>query len=119
KVSVVTGIVIASPWVFYQLWLFVAAGLYKHAQKHVHTYLHFRIFLFLGGALFCFFVVIPYVLYFLFQFNTWLGLRPEMKIGSWISFAMMLSLMFGISFQLPLVMLFLERISIFEAKDYR
>lgn len=119
KVSLITGLVISSPWVLFQIWLFVAAGLYPHERKYVYTYLPMSVGLFLGGALFCFFAVIPYVLDFLFSFNTWLHLRPEMKIAGWISFALMLSLMFGVSFQLPLVMLFLERISIFSGHDYR
>lgn len=119
KVSLITGLVISSPWVLYQIWLFVAAGLYPHERKYVYTYLPMSVGLFLGGALFCFFAVIPYVLDFLFGFNTWLHLRPEMKIAGWISFALMLSLMFGVSFQLPLVMLFLERISVFSGQDYR
>jgi sec-independent protein translocase protein TatC len=119
KVSIVAGLVLASPWVIYQLWLFVAAGLYPHEQKYVYTYLPASITLFLGGALFAYFAVMPYVLDFLFSFNAWMELRPEIKINSWISFAMTVSLMFGVSFQLPLVMLFLERISIFTATDYR
>jgi sec-independent protein translocase protein TatC len=119
KVSVVTGLVLTSPWVFYQLWMFVAAGLYPHERHYVYKYLPLSVFLFVGGALFAFFAVIPFVLTFLFQFNAWLELRPEMKIGTWLNFAMFLSLMFGISFQLPLVMVFLEKLTIFEAKDYR
>ena len=119
KVALISGLVIASPWVFYQLWLFVAAGLYHHERKYVYTYLPMSLFLFLGGAAFCFFIVIPYVLDFLFSFNASLNLRPEIKIATWLSFAMIVSLMFGISFQLPLVMLFLERISIFTETDYR
>lgn len=119
KVSMIMGLLISSPWVFYQLWLFVAAGLFPHERKYVYTYLPMSIFLFAGGALFCFFFVIPYVLNYLFWFNKWLELRPEMKIGTWISFAFTVSLMFGVSFQLPLVMLFLERISIFASQDYR
>lgn len=119
KVSIIAGLVLASPWVIYQLWLFVAAGLYPHEQKYVYTYLPTSIVLFLGGAFFAYFVVMPYVLDFLFSFNAWMELRPEIKINSWISFALTVSLMFGVSFQLPLVMLFLERISIFTAADYR
>lgn len=119
KVSLIVGVVIASPWIFYQLWLFVAAGLYPHERKYVHTYLPFSIGLFLGGAFFCFFLVIPYVLGFLFDFNIWLGLRPEIKISGWITFALVVSLMFGISFQLPLVMLLLERISVVDVKLFR
>lgn len=119
KVSLIVGVIISSPWIFYQLWLFVGAGLYTHERKYVYTYLPMSIFLFLGGAAFCFFGVIPFVLKFLFEFNEWLHLRPEIKISTWITFALMVSLMFGVSFQLPLVMLFLERISVVSSKLYR
>lgn len=119
KVSLITGLVLSSWWVFYQLWLFVAAGLYPHERKYVYRYMPMSVILFLGGVFFAFFGVIPFVLDFLFSFNTWLGLRPEMKISTWISFALMVSLMFGVSFQLPLVMLFLDRLGILSAKLYR
>lgn len=119
KVSLILGVIISSPWIFYQLWLFIGAGLYSHERKYVYTYLPMSIVLFLGGAAFCFFGVIPFVLKFLFEFNEWLGLRAEIKMASWITFALMVSLMFGISFQLPLVMLFLERISLVSVKLYR
>ena len=119
KVALVAGLVLSSPWIFYQIWQFVAAGLYPHERKYVHIYLPMSIGLFLGGALFCFFVVIPYVLDFLFSFNAWLNLVPQIRITEWISFAVVLPIMFGVSFQLPLVMLFLERISIFNVQIYR
>ena len=119
KVSFVTGFVIASPWVFYQVWLFVAAGLYPHERQYVHIYLPLSLALFVGGILFCFFGVFPFVLDFLLSFNKWLEINPQIRLSEWISFAIMLPLMFGLSFQLPMVMLFLERISIFEAQDYR
>jgi len=59
------------------------------------------------------------VLHFLLGFNEWLGVQPQIRLSEWISFAIMLPLMFGLAFQLPLVMLFLERISIFDAPTYR
>ena len=119
KVAFVTGFVLASPWVFYQLWLFVAAGLYPHERNYVRIYLPFSLTLFLVGVVFCFFVVFPFVLKFLLGFATMLGVTPQIRLSEWISFALMLPVMFGLSFQLPLVMLFLERISIFDANDYR
>jgi len=119
KVAFVTGFVIASPWVFYQLWLFVAAGLYQHERKYIYYYLPMSIVLFMGGAAFCFFGVFPFVLSFLLGFADMLGTTAQIRLSEWISFAIMLPVMFGLSFQLPLVMLFLERISIFEASDYR
>jgi sec-independent protein translocase protein TatC len=119
KVSLIVGLVISSPWIFYQIWMFVAAGLYPHERKYVYSYLPFSLGLFLGGALFCFYLVIPYVLGFLFEFNKWLELRPEIKMSTWITFSLLVSLMFGLSFQLPLVMLLLERISVVSVTLYR
>lgn len=119
KVSFVAGLVLSSPWVFYQIWLFVAAGLYPHERKYIHIYLPMSSGLFLGGATFCFYGVFPFVLGFLLQFADDLGFQTQIRIADWIDFAIMLPVMFGISFQLPLVMLFLERLSIFEIKDYQ
>ena len=119
KVSFVAGLVLSSPWVFYQAWLFVAAGLYPHERKYVHIYLPMSCGLFLGGAAFCFYCVFPFVLDFLLGFSDNLKLQTQIRIADWIDFAIMLPVMFGISFQLPLGMLFLERISIFEVKDFQ
>lgn len=119
KVSFVAGFVIASPWVFYQVWLFVAAGLYPHERHYVYIYLPISLTLFVVGALFCFFAVFPFVLHFLLQFNQMIGANPQIRLSEWISFAIMLPVMFGLSFQLPVVMLFMERISIFDVDDYR
>ena len=119
KVSFVAGFVIASPWVFYQLWLFVAAGLYQHERRYVYFFLPLSLGLFLAGAAFCFFLVFPFVLDFLLHFNLRMGVTPQIRLSEWITFAITLPLMFGLSFQLPLVMLFLERIGVFEAESYR
>src|SRR5262245_54398483 len=119
KVSLIVGVIISSPWILYQLWLFIGAGLYTHERKYVYTYFPMSVGLFFGGAALCFFVVLPIVLKFLFGFNDWLQLRPEMKMQTWITFALMVSVMFGVSFQLPLVMLFLERISLVSISLYR
>jgi sec-independent protein translocase protein TatC len=118
KVSFVAGLIIASPWVFYQLWLFIAAGLYPHERKYIYTYLPMSLVLFLGGVFFCFYAVLPTVLDFLLGFNVRTELTAQIRISEWISFAIMLPLLFGISFQLPMVMLFLSRINLFTVKQY-
>ncbi len=118
KAAIVASLVIASPWVFYQLWSFVAAGLYPHEKRYVYIFLPISLGLFLGGVVLCFVYVLPIVLDFLFVFNRWTGVDPDMRISDWFGFALMLPLMFGISFQLPLVMLFLERIGIFTVEAY-
>ena len=119
KVSIVAGLVITSPWVFYQIWLFVAAGLHPHERKYVYIYLPLSIGLFLTGAVFCFYFVFPIVLDFLIGFNKWIGVELQPRLSEYISLVLMLPVMFGISFQLPMVMLFLERIGIMSVKGYR
>ncbi len=119
KVSMITGFILASPWIFYQIWQFVAAGLYPHERRYVKIYLPMSLLLFLGGAAFCFVCVFPFVLQFLLGFNAWLGVHPQIRLSEWISFALTMPVMFGIAFQLPLAMMFLERLSIFEVDDYR
>ncbi len=118
KVSFVAGLIVASPWVFYQLWLFVAAGLYPHERKYIYTYLPMSIGLFLGGVFFCFYAVLPVVLDFLLGYNARIGLTAQIRISEWISFAITLPLMFGISFQLPLIMLFLVKIHVVTVEQF-
>ncbi len=118
KAGLFTGLTIAGPWVFFQLWAFVAAGLYPHEKKHIHVFLPISIVLFGAGVLLAFFFVFQPVLGFLFSFNRSMGIAPEMRINEWLSFVMFLPLGFGIAFQLPLVMLFMNRIGLFQVEDY-
>ena len=118
-ICMVSGLVLTSPFVFYQVWAFIAAGLYRHERHYVKKFLPFSLGLFLSGVFLCFFGVLPYTLMFLLQFNVWLGIEPTMRITDWMSFATILPVVFGISFQTPLVMLFLERIGILTADDFR
>jgi len=118
KVALVSGLMLASPWVFYQIWQFVAAGLHSHERRYVHIYLPMSIGLFVSGALFCFYLVFPLVLSFLIGFSHWLDVEIHPRLSEYISLVLMLPLMFGISFQLPLVMLFLERIGIVTVQTY-
>jgi len=118
-VCLVTGLVLVSPWVFYQGWAFVAAGLYRHERHYVQKYLPTSIGLFLTGVFLCFGFVLPITLAFLLEFNIWLGVAPTLRLSEWMSFATILPLVFGIAFQTPLIMLFLERVGIFTAADFR
>ena len=118
-ICLVSGLVLTSPWVFYHVWAFIAAGLYRHERHYVKKFLPFSLGLFLSGVFLCFFGVLPYTLKFLLQFNVWLGIAPTMRITDWMSFATILPLVFGLCFQTPLVMLFLERIGIVSADNFR
>ena len=118
KAALLVGVVLASPWIFYQLWTFVAAGLYPHEKRWVRLFLPVSIGLFLAGVSLAFFFVFDFVLDYLLQFNQWLGLDPDPRISEWLSFVLILPIGFGLGFQLPLVMLFLERIGIFDVATY-
>ncbi len=118
KASVVLGAIVASPLIFYFLWNFVAAGLYKNERNSVYTFLPISLGLFFTGAALAFFVVFDFVLDFLFWFNARMGIAPFPRISDWLGFVLLLPLGFGISFQLPLVMLFLERIGVFTVQSY-
>ncbi|QDU56256.1 twin-arginine translocase subunit TatC [Aeoliella mucimassa] len=118
KAALVLGIVFSSPAVFWFVWQFVAAGLYPHEKQYVHIFLPFSLLLFLAGAALAFYGAIYYVLQFLFSFYKVLGVAPYPVINEWMSFIMFLPIGFGIGFQLPLVMLFLERIGIFNVPLY-
>lgn len=119
KVSLVTGFVLGSPWIFFQVWSFVAAGLYPHEKKYVHYYLPFSLGLFIVGVLVCEFLVMPKAVEALLWFNEWLGLEPDMRLNEWLGFAVMMPVVFGLSFQTPLIMLFMNRIGFMSADSYR
>jgi sec-independent protein translocase protein TatC len=119
KVSVYCGIVLSSPWIFYQMWMFVAAGLYPHEKKYVHVWLPFSLLLFLCGVALCEFVVLPVGLHYLLGFGEWMGIEPELRLSDWLSFAIMMPLLFGAAFQTPLIMFFLERIGIVDVAFYQ
>lgn len=118
KVSLLCGAVIASPWIFYHLWAFVSAGLYPHEKKYIHLYLPVSIALFLAGVLLCQFVVLPGAVKALLGFNNWIDLDPDLRLNEWLGFALLLPVVFGVSFQAPLVMFFLTRIGVCTYKTF-
>jgi sec-independent protein translocase protein TatC len=118
KAAFICGFLIASPWVFYQVWSFIAAGLYSHEKKYVGVYLPLSLALFLGGAALAFFFVFEPVLDFLFSFNRAMNIHPDPRISEWMGFVLFLPIGFGVAFQLPLVMLMLHRVGIVSVEVY-
>ena len=110
KIALMAGLILSSPWVFYHIWMFVAAGLYAHEKKYVHTAVPFSAALFVTGALFFILVVAPLTLKFLVKFNeSVLGARSNFTFADYVSFVTMLMLVFGIAFQTPIAIFFLNR----------
>lgn len=115
KVSLISGILAASPIVFYQLWSFVAPGLYSHEKASVFPLVLVSTLLFLIGATFCYLVVLPFSLKFLIGFSGDL-LSPIITVGSYLSFAGMLMLAFGFGFEMPVVAYFLGKVGIISSR---
>lgn len=118
KVLILCSVVISSPWIFFQIWSFVAAGLYPHERDYVYKFLGPSLGLFLTGVFVCQFIVLPGAVKALVAFNDWIDLDPDIRLNEWLKFALFLPLVFGISFQTPLVMFFLNRIGMFSWEDY-
>ena len=110
KIALIAGLLLTSPWVFYQLWMFVAAGLYPHEKRYVHIAAPFSAVLFVAGALFFLIVVAPLTLKFLVSFNRRvLDVNSQFTFQHYISFVSHLMLVFGIAFQTPTAIFFLNR----------
>ncbi len=118
KVSIICGIVLASPWILFQFWAFIGAGLYPHERKYVYLMIWPSVVLFLLGVLMCQFLVLPNAVKALLRFNDWLNIDPDIRLNEWLGLALILPLVFGLSFQTPLVMIALNRLGIFTADDY-
>ena len=109
KVAFIAGIFFAVPIVLYQLWQFVAPGLYQSEKRYVFPFVLFGSLFLFAGAGFCYAVVLPIAYtFFLEQFAS-IGVEPALRISEYISFTSRLLLAFGIMFQMPVVAFFLAR----------
>lgn len=118
KVSLLTGALVASPLFFLELWFFMAPGLYREERRTFLPLVLASIFLFLVGAAFAFWVVVPFGLRFFLSFETD-SLRPLLGIGPYFSFLVGMILACGAAFDLPVVVLGLVRARILNAVALR
>jgi sec-independent protein translocase protein TatC len=116
RVAILAGLILSAPWVFYQLWMFVAAGLYPKEKKAVLAAVPFSALLFVAGALTFLYGLSYPTLYFFVRFNAWLGLQPIVTLEHHIAFMTNLMLIFGICFQLPVVLYILAWTGLVSAK---
>jgi len=120
KIALISGLILSSPWVFYQIWMFVAAGLYPNEKRYVHLAAPFSAALFVIGALFFILVVAPLTLGFLVKFNQRiLGVSSNFTFANYISFITMLMLVFGIAFQTPIAIFFLNKTGLVSIEGLR
>ena len=117
KISFFAALVIAAPWVFYQLWMFVAAGLYQRERKWVQISIPFSVLLFLLGAWFAVFLSIPAIEFFIL-FGAGLDMEPIVTLTDYVDFMTNLVLAFGVVFEMPLVVLLLAKIGLMDMKKF-
>ena len=111
KVALVSGIILAIPVIFYQLWMFLAPALYQREKKYIIPFVLFSTILFTVGALFGYFVVFPYGFKFFVSFATE-DIQALPSVKQYFSFAIRLLLAFGLVFEMPIVVLFLTKIGL-------
>ena len=111
KTALVTGILASAPIIFYQLYKFVAPGLYRHERSLVVPFVISSTLLFVGGSLFGYFIVFPFGFRFFLGFaNESIQALPSVK--EYFSFAVKLLFAFGLVFELPVVAFFLGKMGI-------
>lgn len=111
KVSLLAGIMVSSPILLYQFWMFVAPGLYNKEKRMLIPVVILSTFFFVGGSLFGYFVVFPFGFEFFLGFATE-NIRPLPSMKEYLGFSSKLLLAFGLVFELPLVLTFLARLGV-------
>ena len=111
KVALLAGIILATPVLFYEFWMFVSPGLYREEKKYILPIIILSVIFFIAGASFGYFIVFPYGFQFFLGFTTeTIQAMPSMK--EYLSFASKMLLAFGFVFELPLVLTFLSRMGL-------
>lgn len=118
KISLLGGLIVSAPFWFHQIWKFVAPGLHDHEKKYGAFFILFGTLLFLLGAAFAYFVVYPTAFEFLMNYGGDLD-RPMITINEYLSFFILTMLLFGVSFELPLVLIILALLQIIDEKFLR
>jgi sec-independent protein translocase protein TatC len=112
KVALAAGVFFACPVIFYQIWRFLSPGLSGSEKRLVLPFVLCATVFFLGGALFCYFVVLPVAfVYFIEQYGT-IGVTPAIRIGEYFTFFFRMVLAFGVTFELPVFTFFLVRLGL-------
>ena len=117
-ISFVAGVFVSSPVIFYQIWSFIAPGLYEEEKRNILPVAFMSAFFFISGGAFCYFVVFPNAFAFFVSYATDTIVAMP-KISDYLSFVLKLILAFGLVFEMPLFAFFLARMGIITAELMR
>jgi len=118
KLALLVGIIVSMPIALYQLWVFVAPGLKENEKKLAVIVVFWATLLFMGGACFAFFVVLPKMLTYFMSYAS-NGLVPLPKLGMYLTFVARTILAFGISFQIPFLVVMAGKANFVQAPYFR
>lgn len=118
KTAFVAGLFLTSPYIFYQLWLFVKPGLYSNERKYIFPISMCSALLFISGSIFGYFIIFPYAYKFFMGFAN-INIEPMITMREGFSFSFRLLLAFGVVFELPLVIFFLARLGLVTSQKLR
>ncbi|CAB3794757.1 Sec-independent protein translocase protein TatC [Paraburkholderia ultramafica] len=119
KVTMLVAFVIALPVVLYQIWAFVAPGLYQHEKKLVGPLVASSYTLFLCGMAFAYFVVFPTIFRVMAHYNAPLGAEMTTDIDNYLSFVLTMFIAFGVTFEVPIVVVLLVRMNVLTIKKLK
>jgi sec-independent protein translocase protein TatC len=103
-IAALLGIIVAMPIIVRELAAFIGPGLYRHEKTNVKKFTTSAIVLFAIGCLFSYFIVIPYILNFLYKYGQSIDVSTFFDIGEFVPFVMQLLIIFGLSYQFPIIM---------------
>jgi sec-independent protein translocase protein TatC len=113
KIGLLAGLFVASPFVLYQLWMFISPGLYRHEKRYVLPFMASTIFLFLAGGFFGYKIVYPEALDFLIGYGR--QFQPMITIGEYTDLFLTIIIGLGAIFELPILVFFLSLMGIVSA----
>ena len=115
KVGLYSGIFVASPMIFWQIWLFVAPGLYRRERKKIVPFVLAATIFFVGGAVFCYKIVLPPAFQFLIN-TAGPDIKPVLMMDEQLGLVMLMLLAFAIIFELPLILTLLAMMGVVDYK---
>lgn len=118
KISGFAALALGGPFLLWQLWQFVAAGLYPKEKRWVFYFFPPALFLFVAGIVFAFTLIVPYAMFYSLQMMTVEEVSNELRLDLYFDFVSTLSIAMGLVFQLPLLMIFVALVGIVEAATF-
>jgi len=117
KVSIIAGLTISAPIIFWQIWAFVKPGLKKEEKNYILVSLIGGSLFFISGVVFAYFIVLPFTLQFFGTLQT-VDIKPMISFGNYVGFVTTILLCFGLVFETPILMILLARFGIVDVKFY-